>query len=151
MHIAVVGAALFVLLLSVSKVHAATYRCGSVFQDRPCSNGEAEIQIMPSGRRIETSKPVAPAAAQAAAPFVSICKRVSQDAFKVATRRDMGQTQARQIAEVPHNDGYDRMVKIINSVYGRTGAPEDVRTASEVECLAEKQREAGAAPAARRP
>jgi hypothetical protein len=84
----------------------AMYRCGNVFQDKPCESG-AEIRLSPSGRPT-TAPPAAraPASAPAAAPaattpssFTAACARVGEQAQRIVWKREGGATQEQQLAE----------------------------------------------------
>lgn len=60
----------FLLAALIPLPASAIYRCGSVYQDKPCSNGEKEVVISPSGIRRES----APAAPPSAAPDTAQAK-----------------------------------------------------------------------------
>ncbi len=128
-------------LLATPYAHAL-YRCGNVYQDKPCANPESEVRLAPTGR----SATGAPAAATGTA-FAQVCARMGQEAQKVAWKREAGATQEKQLAELPPGGSREEMTQVIASVYSRRGSAPEIKTAVEAECHAEKQREADKAAA----
>lgn len=120
---------------------AAQYRCGNVFQDRPCDPGVTEQRLnVPAPR-------AAPAAdAGAASPFAIACRRVGEKAQGISWKREGGATLERQLQEAAGNA---EMVETIHAVYGRRGSTPEIRAAVEAECVARREREAQAAELAR--
>jgi hypothetical protein len=130
----------------------AMYRCGNVFQDKPCESG-AEIRLSPSGRPT-TAPPAAraPASAPAAAPaattpssFTAACARVGEQAQRIVWKREGGATQEQQRAERSTALAPAEHAKTVAGVYARRGSAPEVRAAIEAECVADKQQEADAA------
>ncbi len=128
-------------LLATPYAHAL-YRCGNVYQDRPCANPESEVRLAPAGRSVTG----APAAATGTA-FAQVCARMGQEAQKVAWKREAGATQEKQLAELPPGGSREEMATVIASVYSRRGSAPEIKAAVEAECRAEKQREADQAAA----
>lgn len=132
----------------------AMYRCGNVFQDKPCESGP-EIRLSPSGR--PTNAPAAPraapgASAPAAAPaaatpssFTAACARVGEQAQRIVWKREGGATQEQQLAERATGLSQAEHAKTVTGVYARRGSAPEVRAAIEAECVAERQKEADAA------
>lgn len=139
------AAALLLALLATTPA-SAIYRCGNVFQDRPCSNSAEQVRLGPSGQPVPSAAPATPAA-QAASPFAAACARQGQDAQRVAWKREAGATQEMQLAELPANGARDEMTAVIASVYTRRGSAPEIRAAVEAECLVEKKKQSDAAAA----
>jgi hypothetical protein len=147
MTIASSGRTAAVLLCAMLATSAAqaVYRCGNVFQDRPCDGAGAQTQVAPANR--PATLPAAAAPAPSSSPFAAACARVGQEAQKMVWKREAGATQERQLAELPNNGTRDEMAKVIDSVYRKRGTAPDIRAAVEAECLVEKQQAADAAAA----
>jgi hypothetical protein len=144
------------LLLILSGAPAmAMYRCGNVFQDKPCESGK-EIRLSPSGRPATApsnapvapavpAAPAAPAAAASPPPFAAACARIGEQAQRIAWKREGGASREQQLAEpstvLPHGE----QAKTIDAVYARRGSAPEIRATIQSECLAEKQKEAEAA------
>lgn len=134
-------------LLAGQPVHAL-YRCGNVFQDKPCAHSDSEVRVTPSGRpATSAATSQTPAAAPAGAAFAQTCARLGQEAQKVAWKREAGATQDKQLAELPRGGSRDEMAMVIASVYSRRGSAPEIKAAVEAECRAEKQHEADKAAA----
>lgn len=125
------AAALLVLLAAMGMPAQAQkmYRCGSNYQDRPCSGQDSRV-ISSSG---------AGQAAPAAAPVDAACVQRAGDAQKIAWVRESGKTQAEQTSAQPGQR------ELIADVYRRRGSSLEIRNAIESECAAEKERAAQAA------
>jgi hypothetical protein len=125
----------------------AMYRCGNVFQDKPCESGP-EVRLSPSGvpARQQSATPAAPAAAPVAGQaFAATCARIGEHAQRVAWKREGGATQEQQLAERASNLPPGEHAKTVASVYSRRGSAPEIRSAVEAECLVDKQKEADAA------
>lgn len=125
------GAALvLVLMLQAGPAWAQKmYRCGSNYQDRPCTGQDSRV-ISPSGAGQATQ---GPAVADAG------CVQRGQDAQKIAWVRETGKTEPEQAASQPAQRA------LIAEVYRRRGSSLDIRQAIEAECVAEKERAAQSA------
>src|SRR6188474_1366834 len=95
------------LVLSTAPAFAL-YRCGNVFQDKPCESGN-QVILSPSGRPA-TQAPAAPSAAPAgaaatrpstsnSASFAIACSRVGEQAQRIVWKREGGATVEQQLAE----------------------------------------------------
>ncbi len=62
----------------------AAYRCGNVYQDRPCNNADEQSRLSPSGVRITPAKPKEAAATPPAAPARPAVDPNAQKAAKAA-------------------------------------------------------------------
>ena len=146
MRIASIGRAAAMLsfcLLSAGAAHAV-YRCGNVYQDRPCDEKGPQTHLTPG---MKAAPSTAPSAATAASPFAATCARAGEEAQKIVWKREAGATQERQMAELPNTGSRAAMANIIDSVYRKRGTAPEIRAAIEAECVAEKQKEADDAAA----
>ena len=144
------------LVLSAAPAFAL-YRCGNVFQDKPCESGP-QVTLSPSGRT-QTSPAQAPAPAAAAAAtatparpiptassasFAIACSRVGEQAQRMVWKREGGATIEQQLAERATVLSPDEQAKTVRSVYARRGSAPDIRSQVEAECMADKEKEAQA-------
>ena len=129
----------------------AMYRCGNVFQDKPCDSG-TQINLSPGGR--PQASPAAPSAAPVARPsappanaasFAIVCSRIGEQAQRITWRREGGATLEQQLAERATVLSPDEQAKTVRSVYARRGSAPDIRSQVEAECMADKDKEAQAA------
>lgn len=135
-------------LLALSGTQAlALYRCGNVFQDKPCESG-SQVNLSPSGR--PQSGPGAaplprPAPAPNSATFAIACSRVGEQAQRITWKREAGATQEQQLAERATVLSPEDQARTVAAVYARRGSAADIRAAIEAECMADKAKEAEAA------
>lgn len=136
------------LLVLASAPALAMYRCGNVFQDKPCASG-TEIRLSPSGRQVPafTSAPsTAPTPVPAAAsPYAPVCARAGEQAQRMVWKREAGASQEQQLADPPGVLSRSEQAKLLGDVYARRGTAMEVRNAIQAECLVEKQKEGEAA------
>lgn len=105
------------------------YRCGSVYQDRPCADGkESRVVGRGQGER-EAPRP----------PLDAECAARGETAQRIMWRREAGMTAAEQ--QSVHREPGDLVV----DVYRRRGGSLQVREAIEADCMTEKTRSAQAA------
>lgn len=127
------GATTCLLVLAATAMAPAQaqkmYRCGSNYQDRPCSGQDS---------RVVSSSGAGPAAA-ASAPVDAACTRRAAEAQKIAWVRETGKTEAEQAAAQPAQRD------LVAEVYRRRGSSLEIRNAIESECVVEKERAAQAA------
>lgn len=102
------------------------YRCGNVYQDRPCA-GEQQGKVIGSTRG-------APASAAPAAD--GFCAQRGANAQKIMWARETGRTEEMQLSTA--SSGEER--KLISEVYRKRGTSVEVRAAIEADCAAERQR-----------
>jgi len=140
------GAALVLLAACLAgPAAAAMYRCGNVFQDRPCDAGVPEQRIVPGMRPGTTATaPSAAASPASRSPFAVACGRVGEQAQGIVWKREGGATLEKQLAEA---GGNGELAATIHSVYSRRGTAPEIRAAIEAECIAERQKAAEAAEA----
>lgn len=133
------GYALFLPQAAAQKM----YRCGNAFQDRPCDAGQAGQVV---GRATT-------AAAQAAPTSDAGCRQRGADAQKMAWAREAGLTLAQQLEKIDgarasaSRKAYER--NLVTQVYQRRGSSAAVRAGIEADCVAEKQKAAETAAAAK--
>ena len=130
----------------------ALFRCGNVFQDKPCESGP-EIRLSPSGRPITGPAPArAPAAVAAAAlpataaagpasNFAVVCARVGDQAQRIVWKREGGVSQEQQLAERSTTLSADDYAKAVRDVYARRGAAPEIKAALEAQCVTDRQKE----------
>jgi hypothetical protein len=126
------GATRLVLLLGMALVCAQAqsqtmYKCGKVYQDRPCDAGKAGKAIGSTGT--------------AAAPARSVgvdaeCAQRGRDSLKIVWSREGGATEERLVSEA----SAPAQKRFVRDVYRRPGAASTVQAAVEADCIAEKQK-----------
>ncbi len=123
-----------VSLLTITPAGAQQlYRCGKVFQDRPC-DGNQQINMPPA-------TPTASASPQAAGPTrYPECARRGDDSLKIVWAKEAGRTEEMQLASASPDQR-----KLITDVYRKRGTSGEIRAAIEADCNAEKERTAQAA------
>ncbi len=129
------------LALVCAQAHSQTmYRCGNVYQDRPCDAGKAGRAVGSTGTAGTTGTgTAAPAAADAE------CAQRGKDSLKIVWSREGGATEERLISEAPTAP----QKRFVQDVYRRRGSASQVEAAVAADCVAEKrQREQDAAFAA---
>jgi hypothetical protein len=135
------------LLVAAAAPALALYRCGNVYQDKPCESG-TQVNLTPSGRP-QTSP--APAALPVRSPpanaatFAIVCSRIGEQAQRITWKREGGATMEQQLAERATVLSPADQAKTVQSVYARRGSAPEIRSQIEAECMAEKAREAEAA------
>ena len=127
---------------AISTSASAMYRCGNVFQDKPCEAGVTEQRLTPGGSKASSGGANAPSAATMASPYAAQCARVGEHAQRISWKREGGATAERQISDARGDEG---MINLIMSIYARRGSAPEIRKAIEGECVAEKERQAKAA------
>ena len=122
-----------VLILSAGLLVAAAvqgqtmYRCGSVYQDRPCDAGRPGKALGSTSSR------------DAAAPSAGVdadCVQRARDSNRIVWAREGGATEERLLSEAK-SEGERRLIR---DVYRRPGAASTVQAAVETDCVAEKRR-----------
>lgn len=122
----------------------ALFRCGNVFQDRPCDAGSAQkaAATLAAKPQAGSSAAAAPAAGAAVSPFAIECAKVGKSSLDISWKREAGQLREAQAA-----NGSPEHRKLVGAVYDRRGSAPEVRAAIEAECIGERQRAADAAAA----
>jgi hypothetical protein len=117
-------------LLIAAQAQAQTmYRCGSVYQDRPCDAGKAGKVVGSTG-----------AAGPAATPSSDVdpeCVQRGRDSQKIVWSREGGATEERLLSEA--SSAKER--RLIQNAYRRPGPATTVQAAVEADCVAEKRRD----------
>ncbi|MFM9887191.1 MAG: hypothetical protein ACKVQT_29540 [Burkholderiales bacterium] len=126
----ITGLAAFVL--PTSEAGAQAYRCGSVYQDRPCDGNLSAKPVGGSSR--------SPTATNSPGATNAICAQRSADSQKIVWAREGGTTQESALAV--ESNSANR--KLIADVYRVRGAVPDVRARIEAECKVEMEERAKA-------
>jgi hypothetical protein len=116
------------LLIAFQAQAQTLYRCGSVYQDRPCDAGKTGKVVGSTG------------SGAAAAPASGVdpeCVQRGKDSNKIVWAREGGATEERLLSEASSA----RERRLIQNAYRRPGAASTVQAAVEADCVAEKQRE----------
>lgn len=101
------------------------YRCGSLYQDRPCEGAQAGKEV----RNFDaTPKPVATASTD------SQCKQRGIDSQKIMWSREAG-----ALAEKLMANASDDEKSLIKDVYSKRGTAPEVRASIEADCVAAKK------------
>jgi hypothetical protein len=117
-------------LLIAAQAQAQTmYRCGSVYQDRPCDAGKAGRVMGSTGSAGAAATPTTGADAE--------CVQRGRDSNKIVWAREGGATKERLLSEA--SSATER--RLIQNVFPRPGAALTVQAAVEADCVAEKKRE----------
>jgi hypothetical protein len=131
------------LALLASGQSFALYRCGSVFQDRPCDITDAQAAAATNARA--GAKPPADSTAAAPAgtvsPFAMACSRVGKSSLDIIWKREAGALREAQYANAEGNPEHKNLV---DAVYEQRGTAPQIRAAIEADCIGEKQRAADA-------
>ena len=126
----IITAGLFLMLCTATQAQTM-YRCGNVYQDRPCADQP--------GRVIGSSTKASQSPTESA--IDGDCSRRGAAALKIVWARESGRTEEMQLSSSTHPG--ER--KLISDVYRKRGSSVDVRSAIEADCVAEKARAAQAA------
>jgi len=116
------------LLIAVQAQAQTMYRCGSVYQDRPCDAGKAGKVVGSTGT-----------AGPAATPSGDVdpeCVQRGKDSLKIVWAREGGATEERLLSEASSS----RERRLVQNAYRRPGAATTVQAAVEADCVAEKRR-----------
>ena len=133
-----------ILVLTAGASHAV-YRCGNVFQDRPCDG--AAVQAGPP----RAAAAIAPAAAaesgERTSPFAAACARLGKGAQDIAWRRETGALREDQLLKTASGFSSQEHARLVDAVYARRASSLEIRNAVEAECRVEKQTAADATAA----
>lgn len=115
------------------------YRCGSVYQDRPCEGKQQGKMIGSTGAAQSSHQPVADA----------VCAQRGADALKIVWAREGGASAAKQISDIdakrPYSPGSAEQKRLVADVFNKRGSAPEIRSAIEADCMLEKERDAQAA------
>jgi hypothetical protein len=103
------------------------YRCGKVYQDRPCDAGQKGKAIGSTG--VDSQ-------ARSAGGGDADCAQRGKDALKIVWSREGGATLERLLSEAPTA----AQKRLVQDVYRRPGAASTVQAAVQADCVAEKER-----------
>jgi hypothetical protein len=117
------------LMISAQAESQTMYRCGSVYQDRPCDAGKA-------GRVVGGAAAAGPATTQSSGVDPE-CVQRGRDSNKIVWAREGGASEERLLSEASSA----KARRLIQNAYRRPGAATTVQAAVEADCVAEKRRE----------
>ncbi|OGB34532.1 MAG: hypothetical protein A3F78_01245 [Burkholderiales bacterium RIFCSPLOWO2_12_FULL_61_40] len=101
------------------------YRCGNVYQDRPCEGAQVGKEV----RNFDpTPKPVASASTD------SQCRQRGIDSQKIVWSREAGALAEKLMAHASDDEK-----SLIRDVYSKRGTAPEVRAAIEADCVAAKK------------
>lgn len=133
------------LALLASGHSFAQYRCGNVFQDRPCDITDAQAAAATSASARAAAKTAADSSAHAppgtVSPFAMACSRVGKSSLDIIWKREAGALREAQYANAEGNPEHKNLV---DTVYEQRGTAPQIRAAIEADCIGEKQRAADA-------
>lgn len=133
-------AGVFIAVTLCGAGHAQSmYRCGSVYQDRPCEGKDPGKRIGSAGSPQSADKPVSD----------TECAQRGAETLKIVWKREAGASADKQIADLnAGRAGSSKLFderKLIADVYNKRGSAPEVRAAIEADCMLEKERAAQAA------
>jgi hypothetical protein len=108
------------------------YRCGSIYQDRPCDVAQESKN---------TGRAAAAPNAQAKAAADAQCTQLGADSQQVVWAREAGKSQASLLAAA----NTPEQQRLVRDAYHKRGSSVEVRAAIEADCMADKQRSAASA------
>ncbi len=114
------------MLLCGSALSQTMYKCGRVYQDRPCADGK--------GKSMGAATSEASAAAPASGPYAAECAQRGKDSLKIVWAREGGATEERMLGEASTS----AQKRLVQDVYRKRGAASQIQVAIEADCLAEK-------------
>lgn len=112
------------------------YRCGNVYQDRPCDGAKPGKELTGAGSNRNSARP-APNSASGTHPE---CRQRGADSQKIVWAREAGTTQEKAMAEESDSE----RARLIANVYRVRGTVAEVRARIEAECIVEMEEEAKA-------
>ncbi|CAN5213372.1 hypothetical protein BH11PSE11_BH11PSE11_09260 [soil metagenome] len=113
------------------------YRCGSVYQDRPCEGGQQGKIIGSTGNTTHSAKPTADAE----------CTQKGARTLKIVWSREAGAGAEKQMADIDARQSPNSAEekKLVMEVFARRGSASEVRAAIEADCMQDKERAGQAA------
>jgi hypothetical protein len=137
----------FCFALLASGHSYALFRCGNVFQDRPCDSESAQkaaatLAAKPKAGSSESTAAAASANGATVSPFAMECAKLGKNSLDIIWKREAGALREAQSAK-----GSSEYRKLVNSVYDRRGSAPEIKASIEAECIGERQRAADAAAA----
>ncbi len=123
------------LVLSTSGVEAQAYRCGNVYQDRPC---DGNLSAKPVSGASQSSRSTSSAGSVRTAN--AVCAQRGADSLKIVWAREGGVTEEKAVAD---GSGSGQR-KLIADVYRVRGGAPEVQARIEAECKVEMEERAKA-------
>jgi hypothetical protein len=128
------------LALLASGQSFALYRCGNVFQDRPCDRSDAQAATARPDAKPQAASSANVSAANVS-PFAMACSRVGKSSLDIIWKREAGALREAQYANAEGNPEHKNLV---DAVYEQRGTAPQIRAAIEADCMGERQRAADA-------
>ncbi len=113
------------LMLSMATHAQKMYRCGSVYQDRPCDTAQGGKEV----RNFDNAPK-----ATAVAGVDAQCRQRGIDSQKIVWAREAGALAEKQMAGASPDER-----SLIADVYARRGSAPEVRASIETDCVAAKK------------
>lgn len=121
--------AIFSIIFSSFAQAQTMYRCGSNYQDKPCTSGQ-------TGKVVNILKSATPTAeTESKVAIDASCKRRGEDAKRVIWAREGGAQKKDLLAKADSEE----QSQLIADVYAVRGNSADVRANIEKDCMAEKE------------
>jgi hypothetical protein len=127
--------AFVVFCFFASDAGAQLYRCGSSYQDRPCTDAQSS-KVVPGTAAARPSDHSSTATAQK--PLPAECAQRGLDSQKIVWSREGGKTEEAMLAE----ESSPARRKLISDVYRVRGSVAQVKQRIEAECRAEVEERA---------
>jgi len=115
------------LLIAAHAQAQTMYRCGKVYQDRPCAAGQ-------KGKAMGSTTSSAPAPSTAGVD--ADCAQKGKDALKIVWSREGGATEERLLSEAKS----DAERHFVRDVFRRGGGASHVQAQVAADCMVEKER-----------
>ena len=136
-HVPAMLVTLAMLGLPLPLQSAQMYRCGNVYQDRPCEGAQTGASMPGAGAKARADAPAATAAGGTMHP---VCAQRGSDSQKIVWSRESGATEEKMLASAAN----PAQRQLIADVYRVRGSAPQVRARIEAECQAEMAEKAKA-------
>jgi hypothetical protein len=133
-HVAMLLPALLGLCLCTGVQAQKVYRCGSIYQDRPCDGATP-------GKTVRDFSQPADSGASSNQGVDASCAKRGADAQQIMWAREAGKTADALTAQATSEE----QARLIADVYNRRGSALEVRNAVQANCMEEKAQAARAA------
>lgn len=121
-------------MLAPGAAMAALYKCGTVYQDRPCDNGQPQQQLRPSGGTVSAPAPVLTSAPKPRTSSGLSCGESAEQAQRIAWKRDSGVKREVVAAELKNRRNAAELLALVDEVYTQKVPAADIRRQREQQC-----------------
>ena len=115
------------------------YRCGSTYQETPCTGNQQGKEIRAAG----------PASSQSASSTDAACAQRGAASQKIVWAREAGATAEKALADVESKSlsrsQKEEEKRLIEDIYQKRGSAPEIRAAIEADCVADKKLQSEAA------